>query len=575
MRKITKLMFALAMFAGGVTSANAQDEEEVEIVDLTKDMYHEWNGYEANASIVGDGKMDAYLIGDDTSVGTGATVYGDGSVEGKYYADLTGYTEMRITGSAGIAMRLLFNRPSMGGGSAAITELQNKVIGDDGTLNVSLLNIDDYPYVHLNVIKTGWAGTGTITSIKLVKPKDELGIYKDALKQVLSLARLQNSVAKTPESFAALTEAIAKAETALVASDASEESLTKAKEELDAAIKGLKLADGYTDLTQAMFKKYANHDNPGVGEGSGCAYALNTSSDLPYGDVNVVMNIFANLSGYDKLIVTMADGAPRFCFNRLTEQGQDDGSGNMIDIPNSATSADAYQIKDETGKVFTIDLEKMVNERGFAHLHSIKGAGSYGARVTVTGMYLYREATTVTLNKENGTDYCTFVSRYPTTWPVSGITAYKATVENGEVSFTEVESDVPSNTGLLLKAADAEYTINIPTTEPAGIENALVGVLKNTTIEKDGIFVLYKKDDNVGFYKTITEFTVGANTAYIPAQNVNAARTFIALPGGETTGVKAIEAAEADGKCYDLQGRQVSNPTKGLYISNGKKYVVK
>ncbi len=47
------------------------------------------------------------------------------------------------------------------------------------------------------------------------------------------------------------------------------------------------------------------------------------------------------------------------------------------------------------------------------------------------------------------------------------------------------------------------------------------------------------------------------------------------LDAGQTTGVSAISAAmPACGKCYDLQGRCLSSqPQKGLYIMNGKKYV--
>ena len=32
---------------------------------------------------------------------------------------------------------------------------------------------------------------------------------------------------------------------------------------------------------------------------------------------------------------------------------------------------------------------------------------------------------------------------------------------------------------------------------------------------------------------------------------------------------------KADGRIYDLSGRQVTKPVRGLYIQNGKKFVVK
>ena len=44
----------------------------------------------------------------------------------------------------------------------------------------------------------------------------------------------------------------------------------------------------------------------------------------------------------------------------------------------------------------------------------------------------------------------------------------------------------------------------------------------------------------------------------------------------EVTGVKTVAAVvKNDGKYYNLRGQVVANPTKGLYIINGKKVVLK
>ncbi|MCD8302802.1 MAG: hypothetical protein LUC44_07270 [Prevotellaceae bacterium] len=47
--------------------------------------------------------------------------------------------------------------------------------------------------------------------------------------------------------------------------------------------------------------------------------------------------------------------------------------------------------------------------------------------------------------------------------------------------------------------------------------------------------------------------------------------------GDEVSPVEAIEAdeTEAEGDCYDLSGRKVSRPTRGIYIQNGKKVLIK
>jgi surface protein len=43
----------------------------------------------------------------------------------------------------------------------------------------------------------------------------------------------------------------------------------------------------------------------------------------------------------------------------------------------------------------------------------------------------------------------------------------------------------------------------------------------------------------------------------------------------DPTGISVMDALPADGKFYDLQGRLVEHPTKGLYIKNNKKMIIK
>lgn len=62
--------------------------------------------------------------------------------------------------------------------------------------------------------------------------------------------------------------------------------------------------------------------------------------------------------------------------------------------------------------------------------------------------------------------------------------------------------------------------------------------------------------------------------------NANYGLDFIYVQGtvdDTTTGISeaAIESASSDGTIYSLQGIKVSNPSKGLYIQNGKKVIIK
>ena len=95
------------------------------------------------------------------------------------------------------------------------------------------------------------------------------------------------------------------------------------------------------------------------------------------------------------------------------------------------------------------------------------------------------------------------------------------------------------------------------------------------------IYVLANKTKGVGFYRW-TGDELGAGRVYLPiATSVNTANAheycgFFVDETGEATAIESIDDFKANvGPFYDLQGRRVDNPTKGIYIVNGKKVIVK
>lgn len=212
---------------------------------------------------------------------------------------------------------------------------------------------------------------------------------------------------------------------------------------------------------------------------------------------------------------------------------------------------------------------------------NITGCGENGTSYQAICMYKIEftpvETLPTTTVKIGEAGYRTFTSSSPLDFstPVSGLTAYVAKVNGTDVTFEEVKTTVPAGEGLLLKGEANEYTINVAGTMPNAISNAFIGCLLETTAPA-GSFVLYKDDTHtIGFYKTGAEFTVGANTAYLPA-DVAPARSFIGL-FGETTGISSIQNSQftMPNEVYNLNGQRVNAPTKGLYIMNGKKMLVK
>ena len=85
----------------------------------------------------------------------------------------------------------------------------------------------------------------------------------------------------------------------------------------------------------------------------------------------------------------------------------------------------------------------------------------------------------------------------------------------------------------------------------------------------------------IGFYKVKSNVTnIPGNKAFLVLTNAEAqAKGFVLeFEDGSTTGIETIENSKhstESGIYYDLQGRRVENPTRGVYIVNGKKVVIK
>ena len=85
----------------------------------------------------------------------------------------------------------------------------------------------------------------------------------------------------------------------------------------------------------------------------------------------------------------------------------------------------------------------------------------------------------------------------------------------------------------------------------------------------------------IGFYKVKSNVTnIPGNKAFLVLTSTEAqAKSFVLeFEDGGTTGIETIENSKKsteEGVYYDLQGRRVENPTRGIYIVNGKKVVIK
>ena len=251
--------------------------------------------------------------------------------------------------------------------------------------------------------------------------------------------------------------------------------------------------------------------------------------------------------------------------------------------------------------------------------NSLAGAGAFNISFNNGGRWLYCHTDNYTDAGGRGTanGYCfniEEVTALPVAISAAGYTtlyapvtleipaevkAYVAEeVTNSSVLLGQVEGVVPAETGLIIKGNQGEYSFNIGGNATAEItKNELKGtVAKSLITPEDGTtcYVLANPQggNGVGLYKaSLNKDANGATNkengiafinngfkVYLPVANPpagQAARALMFRFGGTTE----IELPTANGQqptaVYDLQGRRVLNPTKGMYIINGKKVVIR
>lgn len=160
---------------------------------------------------------------------------------------------------------------------------------------------------------------------------------------------------------------------------------------------------------------------------------------------------------------------------------------------------------------------------------------------------------------------------------VYAISGYNATTQN--ISFTTNKSGISANEPCLLQATEAgtAYTLEgrtIVAGNPvaSGTGVTMTGTYAASTTVPEGSYII----SGGKLYNVDNAVTLKNTRAYITLEEAGARALTFNLDGGETTGIATLENGELKvetGVIYDLSGRAVKNPAKGIYVINGKKVV--
>lgn len=194
------------------------------------------------------------------------------------------------------------------------------------------------------------------------------------------------------------------------------------------------------------------------------------------------------------------------------------------------------------------------------------------AQITTIKVHTYQpvEGPKVTLSD---TGYASYCSEYPLDFSTSNsdwAAYYVSGVNGSKVTFTKIDGKIKGGQGIILygtPGTECQLTYCDSENELSG--NMLVGTLAPTYVSGDNIYGL-----SGGKFKKINPGTIKANKAYLSTA-AGAPALDIEFGDETTTGIQNIERTINDNQYYTLDGRRVAEPTKGIYIFNGKKVVIK
>ena len=161
---------------------------------------------------------------------------------------------------------------------------------------------------------------------------------------------------------------------------------------------------------------------------------------------------------------------------------------------------------------------------------------------------------------------------------ISDVKAYIVTGHSGNtVTTTQMTGTVPANTPLLIEGVTTAIPVaaSSSTDVSANLLKAGTGAAVSTESGKTK-YALSAEGGVATFKKIVEDTTIPTGKAYLEFNEVISAPE-LNFNFGNPTGIQSITSAvnKGEGIVFDLQGRKVAQPAKGLYIVNGKKVVIK
>ena len=252
------------------------------------------------------------------------------------------------------------------------------------------------------------------------------------------------------------------------------------------------------------------------------------------------------------------------------------GATAEYDVPETVNGGNSWTTEnDDDHKYWVIVTIDVV--AGTSYKFSVAGS-----KMSLYGFEFVPTGATEAVSTLSGRNYGSYVPKATLDFgSAAGITAYIATGLNGAgdaVTMTAVDV-VPAGTPIIVKTDTKGASVDVPVA--AG---ATSNVSTNMLMAGDGSTAYNGVAGYDIYYLASDQFhkanagTLQSGKAYLKVAQSSGAPSLALSFGGDngTTAIESVEkAVKADGEFYNLNGQRVAQPTKGLYIVNGRKVIIK
>ena len=163
-----------------------------------------------------------------------------------------------------------------------------------------------------------------------------------------------------------------------------------------------------------------------------------------------------------------------------------------------------------------------------------------------------------------------------------GITSYIVTGETSTTatltSYAKVGQVIPYGVPVILNADAAGDYIFSPALDADMAKpkfNLLKGTLATKAVAEDDAYVMVEQGGRAVLQLSAADLAIPANKAYLNNSSLGgASKAFVINPN--PTAINRVDAQDTpDNSYYNLQGQKVEQPSRGIFIQNGKKVFIK